>query len=86
MPHCSCADAKKASRSQSLARYLVDSILQLGPTFIKIGQLSSTRSDLFPAEFVTELSQLQDRVPAFSADKAVAIIEKDLGAPISQVN
>ena len=34
-------------------------ILQLGPTFIKLGQLSSTRSDLFPAEIVEELAKLQ---------------------------
>ena len=79
------ADEKKAARSRSLAKYLLESILQLGPTFIKVGQLSSTRSDLFPAEFVEELSKLQDRVPAFSSDKAVAIIEKDLGQPIDQV-
>jgi hypothetical protein len=48
----------------------------------QIGQLSSTRSDLFPAAFVEELAKLQDRVPAFSSDKAVAIIEKDLGRPV----
>jgi hypothetical protein len=51
----------------------------------QIGQLSSTRSDLFPADFVEELAKLQDRVPAFSADKAIAIIEKDLGRPIGQL-
>jgi len=38
---------------------LLESVLGLGPTFIKLGQLSSTRSDLFPAEFVDELSKLQ---------------------------
>jgi predicted unusual protein kinase regulating ubiquinone biosynthesis (AarF/ABC1/UbiB family) len=79
------ADEKKAVRSRSLAKYLLESILQLGPTFIKIGQLSSTRSDLFPGEFVEELTKLQDRVPAFSTEKAIAIIEKDLGQPIDKV-
>lgn len=78
-------EEKKTQRARSLARYLVQSILDLGPTFIKIGQLSSTRSDLFPAAFVEELAKLQDRVPAFSADKAVAIVEKDLGQPISKL-
>ncbi|KAJ1415591.1 UbiB domain [Sesbania bispinosa] len=56
---------------------------QLGPTFIKLGQLSSTRSDLFPREFVDELAKLQDMVPAFSPKKARAFIESELGAPIN---
>ncbi|KAL6999874.1 Protein ACTIVITY OF BC1 COMPLEX KINASE 7, chloroplastic [Sarracenia purpurea var. burkii] len=55
---------------------------QLGPTFIKAGQLSSTRSDLFPREFVDELAKLQDRVPAFSPKKAKDFIAKELGAPV----
>ena len=51
----------------------------------RLGQLSSTRSDLFPSEFITELSKLQDRVPAFSSQKAISIIEKDLGQPVSRL-
>lgn len=73
---------KKAERGRALAVWIRETILQLGPTFIKLGQLFSTRSDLFPAEFTQELSKLQDRVPAFSADKAEAIIERELGAPV----
>ncbi|PRW20222.1 putative aarF domain-containing kinase chloroplastic [Chlorella sorokiniana] len=73
---------KKAERGRTLAVWIRETILQLGPTFIKLGQLFSTRSDLFPAEFTQELSKLQDRVPAFSADKAEAIIERELGAPV----
>lgn len=59
-----------------------ESILELGPTFIKLGQLSSTRSDLFPKEFTEELSKLQDRVPAFSLEKTINIIERELGKPL----
>lgn len=55
----SSPEDKKKARAKGLASYLLESILQLGPTFIKVGQLSSTRSDLFPAEFVEELSKLQ---------------------------
>jgi predicted unusual protein kinase regulating ubiquinone biosynthesis (AarF/ABC1/UbiB family) len=77
--------AAKAARSRALAAWIRESLLQLGPTFIKLGQLFSTRSDLFPAEFVEELSQLQDRVPAFPADKAIATVERELGAPIAQL-
>jgi predicted unusual protein kinase regulating ubiquinone biosynthesis (AarF/ABC1/UbiB family) len=70
---------------RSLAVWLRERILDLGPTFIKLGQLFSTRSDLFPVEFTEELSKLQDRVPAFSSDKAVAIIESELGAPVDAI-
>ncbi|XP_010486338.1 PREDICTED: uncharacterized protein LOC104764496 [Camelina sativa] len=74
---------KQKIRRRETASWLRESVLQLGPTFIKLGQLSSTRSDLFPREFVDELSKLQDRVPAFSPEKAKRFIEAELGAPIS---
>lgn len=48
-------------RRQKTAAWLRERVLQLGPTFIKLGQLSSTRSDLFPREFVDELAKLQVR-------------------------
>lgn len=76
---------KKGQRARRLGAWIRESILQLGPTFIKIGQLFSSRSDLINAEFVEELSKLQDRVPAFAADKAVATIERELGAPLSEL-
>ncbi|HBM15605.1 MAG TPA: ABC transporter [Lentisphaeria bacterium] len=50
----------------------------LGPTFIKLGQILSTRPDLIPVEFALELSKLQDKVPFFDEDKAFAIIKKEL--------
>ncbi|KAE8075508.1 hypothetical protein FH972_014218 [Carpinus fangiana] len=74
---------KQKSRRQKTASWLRECVLQLGPTFIKLGQLSSTRSDLFPREFVDELAKLQDKVPAFSPKKARGFIESELGAPIN---
>ena len=50
-----------------------------------MGQLFSTRSDLFPAAFTDELAKLQDRVPAFAPAKAMAIIQSELGAPAHQL-
>ncbi|MGH8484158.1 MAG: AarF/UbiB family protein, partial [Pseudomonas sp.] len=57
----------------------------LGPIFIKFGQLLSTRRDLLPEDIADELMKLQDRVPPFDPQKAVVLIEEQLGAKISEV-
>ncbi len=64
------------------AQWLVGTLLDLGPTFIKIGQALSTRADLLPKEYVQALGQLQDRVPPFSSAEAIALIESELGNSI----
>ncbi|GAB4551548.1 MAG: AarF/ABC1/UbiB kinase family protein [Pleurocapsa sp.] len=64
------------------AKWLVRKLLELGPTFIKIGQALSTRADLIPIEYIQEFSLLQDRVPAFSSELAIATIEQELGKSI----
>lgn len=58
---------------------------ELGPTFIKLGQVLATRPDLIPMSLVEELRQLQDRVPPFPAEQARAEIERELGRPIAQL-
>jgi predicted unusual protein kinase regulating ubiquinone biosynthesis (AarF/ABC1/UbiB family) len=71
------------SRTQAKrAEWLVRNMLELGPTFIKIGQSLSTRVDLLPPEYISTLAQLQDKVPAFSAKEARDIIELELGKPL----
>ncbi|MFU8838544.1 MAG: ubiquinone biosynthesis regulatory protein kinase UbiB [Thiohalomonadaceae bacterium] len=57
----------------------------LGPIFVKLGQILSTRRDLLPDELAIELAKLQDRVPPFPGEQARAIIEKAYGCPIDQV-
>ncbi|NJL61771.1 MAG: AarF/ABC1/UbiB kinase family protein [Methylacidiphilales bacterium] len=78
-------DAKQAARRKMLAIWIRNTLLDLGPTFIKVGQLFSTRADIFPIEYVEELSKLQDRVPAFSYTQVETIIEKELGKKIPEL-
>jgi ubiquinone biosynthesis protein len=59
------------------------SLEELGPVFIKFGQVLSTRRDLLPPELADELAKLQDKVPPFAEQDSVAIIERDLGKPVS---
>ncbi len=58
-------------------------LIELGPIFVKFGQILSTRRDLLPPDVAEELSLLQDQVPPFPGSIARAAIEKSLGAPIT---
>lgn len=58
---------------------------KLGPTFIKFGQILSTRPDLIPPELVYELEKLQDAVPPFQDQKAIGLIEKELKKNINEL-
>jgi predicted unusual protein kinase regulating ubiquinone biosynthesis (AarF/ABC1/UbiB family) len=78
-------EEKQAKRRRATAIWIRETLLDLGPTFIKVGQFFSTRADLFPAEFVEELSKLQDKVPAFSYEQVEAIILQDFGKPIPEL-
>ena len=66
------------------AEILLDSLLTLGPTFIKLGQLLSTRPDILPREYIEVLSSLQDEVPAAEWAEAKQVLEADLG-PVGDV-
>lgn len=57
----------------------------LGATFIKVGQIASTRSDLLPRGMIAELSTLRDRVPAFPFEEVRRIVEQDLGKPLDAI-
>ncbi|MDR1967231.1 MAG: ubiquinone biosynthesis regulatory protein kinase UbiB [Burkholderiaceae bacterium] len=64
---------------------LREALQQLGPIFVKFGQVLSTRRDLLPPDLADELAKLQDRVPPFPADKAVAIIERSFRRPLDEI-
>jgi ubiquinone biosynthesis protein len=57
----------------------------LGPIFVKFGQVLSTRRDLLPADIADELAKLQDRVPPFSSELVVATLERVYGKPLLEV-
>ena len=69
----------------ALARDIKQKLIELGPTYIKFGQMISTRPDIVRSEYVTAFRELQDRVPAFSSEKAIGIIESELGDNIDNL-
>ncbi|MEA3253891.1 MAG: AarF/UbiB family protein [Chloroflexota bacterium] len=73
-------DAKMASLSRWERARLA--LQELGPTFIKAGQIMSNRPDLLPQGLIAELEKLQDAVPPFPEEEAKRLIEEELGAPI----
>ena len=64
---------------------LREALEHLGPIFVKFGQVLSTRRDLLPPDIADELAKLQDRVPPFSSNQAVGIIERAFGRPLSDI-
>ena len=76
--------ARKEARLVKQAAWLRESLIGLGPTFIKIGQALGTRADLLPLAYVKELATLQDQVPAFPTAEAFARIEAELSRPLHE--
>ncbi len=67
------------------AQRLRMALADLGPTFIKLGQVLSTRPDLIPLDFAKELEKLQDQAPPFSSDEARKIVAAQLNKPITEI-
>lgn len=61
------------------------SLEELGPSFVKLGQLMSTRADLFPPEYIEEFKKLQDRVPPIPFHHVKGVIEKETGRPLGKI-
>jgi len=70
-----------APRGQRLRQALE----HLGPIFVKLGQVLSTRRDLLPSDIADELAKLQDQVPPFASEVAVASIERAFGRPVDDI-
>ena len=70
---------KSEKRARERAKEFSNLLVELGPAFIKAGQALSTRPDVVPRLVLEELSQLQDQLPGFNSDLALACIKEDLG-------
>ncbi|MFV0387748.1 MAG: ABC1 kinase family protein [Pyrinomonadaceae bacterium] len=77
-------ELNKEHNQERQALWLKEKIVELGPTFIKLGQSMGTRPDLLPLPFVKELGTLVDDVPPFPNNVAFARIEKELGMKINE--
>lgn len=70
--------------TQRDAEELATELVSMGPTFVKLGQLLSTRGDLLPSVYLEALSRLRDDVPPFPADEAIKVVEDELGVRVSK--
>jgi ubiquinone biosynthesis protein len=75
----------EAGGRAALARSLRQALEEGGVTFVKLGQLMSTRRDLLPEEFIAELAQLQDRAEPAPWEQVEEVITQSLGAPVGEV-
>ncbi|MDH3399772.1 MAG: ubiquinone biosynthesis regulatory protein kinase UbiB [Chromatiales bacterium] len=76
---------RRDSHKESLGARVRMALIELGPIFVKFGQSLSTRPDLLPRDVAVELAQLQDRVPPFPNDEALAIIEGAYGKSVGEI-
>jgi len=79
------ASTSTALQAQPRAEEFADDLEALGPTFIKLGQLLSTRADLLPEAYIEALSRLQDNVEPFSIVEVEEIVSTELGARLSKL-
>ena len=78
-------DTTEDGEADGKARAFRERLVELGPAYIKLGQILSTRPDLLPKPYIDELEHLQDEVPPMSFDEVEATIEVELHARISKL-
>ncbi len=83
-PDEDAATPKEADKLDRNARELPDDLERLGPTFIKLGQLLSSRADLLPPRYLKALARLQDQVKPFPFEQVQEIVEAELGTRINK--
>lgn len=75
---------RKPAAHHKRAEKLVATLAALGPTFIKLAQLLSSRADIFPEPYLSAIGRLQDQVPSVPVDGIIKVIEEELGMPLSE--
>ena len=78
-------EVKKETNNSTIGERIKMFLEDLGPTFVKIGQVASTRYDILPADIIKELENLQDQAQQFSFEMVQETIEQELGHPIQHV-
>ena len=78
-------EERRRRQQRRRAQWLLQELISMGPTFIKLGQLLSARPDVLPPDYVAQLSKLQDQVPAFPFSLARQLLHEELGERLNQV-
>lgn len=78
-------EEKEGARTSPVARRFRLLLTDLGPTFVKLGQVMSTRGDLLPADFIDELSELQDNVPPVPFEQVQAQVRAAFGRELTEL-
>ena len=78
-------EAAEGVRAATVARRFRMMLAELGPTFVKLGQVMSTRADLLPREFIEELETLQDKVPPVPFDQVRKVVKDAFGKELEEV-
>ncbi|WP_428669799.1 ABC1 kinase family protein, partial [Roseibium sp.] len=76
---------RRAVKNKSAELRLSDALNKLGPSYVKLGQFLATRADVVGKEAARELSLLQDRLPAFDHEDALAAVSEQLGRPVDEI-
>jgi ubiquinone biosynthesis protein len=85
MPKRLFVEVKTETNNRTLGERIKMFLEELGPTFVKMGQIASTRYDLIPKDIIQELEKLQDSAPQFSFDLVKETIEQELGMTLEEV-
>ncbi|MGN7457533.1 ABC1 kinase family protein [Paenibacillus pasadenensis] len=85
IPHWRSVESQHHQPTRTTGERLRSFLQELGPTFVKMGQIASTRHDMFPPDIIEELQRLQDKVPPFPFEEVRRVVEEELGSPLESV-